>query len=174
MTMSEGDKHKRKLPRREARFTTASAEETQRLGERLGSFMQSGHLLLLTGDLGVGKTTFSKGVGRGLGVKDEMTSPTFTLIAEYEGRVPVAHMDLYRMAGNRRHLEEVGWDDYLESEYAVLVEWPMQGVQGLDDTLHVLMERTSWHHFHERALTCHAIGPQSTELLRKWVDAWQS
>ena len=81
----------------EMAFTTKSAAETQRLGRRLGALMKAGDVIFLTGDLGAGKTTFAKGVALGLGIREDVTSPTFTLVTEYEGRVPLAHMDLYRL-----------------------------------------------------------------------------
>nr|WP_054967951.1 tRNA (adenosine(37)-N6)-threonylcarbamoyltransferase complex ATPase subunit type 1 TsaE [Alicyclobacillus ferrooxydans] len=81
----------------EMAFTTRSAAETQRLGRQLGALMKAGDVIFLTGDLGAGKTTFAKGVALGLGIREDVTSPTFTLVTEYEGRVPLAHMDLYRL-----------------------------------------------------------------------------
>lgn len=81
----------------EMAFTTKSAAETQRLGRQLGALMKAGDVIFLTGDLGAGKTTFAKGVALGLGIREDVTSPTFTLVTEYEGRVPLAHMDLYRL-----------------------------------------------------------------------------
>lgn len=153
---------------------THAPEQTQALGQALGRLLGAGDVVLLSGDLGVGKTTFCKGVGRGLGVQDEMTSPTFTLIAEYEGRVPLAHMDLYRLAGNARRLDEMGWDDYVESDYAVLVEWPLESMQGLDDALHVRIEKPSFLRFHERTFVCRAVGAKSAPLLQEWMQTWQS
>lgn len=97
-------------------------EETQALGRYLGSLLEGGDVLALVGDLGAGKTTLTKALGQGLGVKEEMTSPTFTLIQEYEGRVPVYHFDTYRMEDPLEFLD-IGGEDYLYSEGVSIIEW---------------------------------------------------
>ncbi len=174
MEADKGRAKKHKPPREEAYFETSSPDETRRLGQSLGQHLRARDVVLLTGDLGSGKTTFCKGVGLGADVEDEITSPTFTLIAEYEGRIPLAHMDLYRIAGDPRKLDEIGWDDYVEGEYAVLVEWPLTALGGLDDVMHVQIERPSLMRFQSRRLHAIAVGTRSTELLKEWVTTWES
>jgi tRNA threonylcarbamoyladenosine biosynthesis protein TsaE len=100
-----------------------SAAQTHRLGQRLGELLQAGDVLLLEGTLGAGKTVFAQGVAAGLGIEDPVTSPTFTLIHEYEGRLPLYHADLYRLAGDS-DASAIGLDEYLWGNGVTLVEWP--------------------------------------------------
>ncbi len=99
---------------------THSAEETMAKSEALGKWMNGGEVLLLEGDLGAGKTTFTKGLAKGLEIKRNVNSPTFTIIKEYQGRLPLYHMDVYRLADSE---EDLGFDDYFEGEGVTVVEW---------------------------------------------------
>lgn len=101
-----------------------SPEETVAAGERLGRILPAGAVVALLGELGAGKTHFAKGVARGLGVAqpERVNSPTFVLVNEYAGRVPVYHMDAYRLTGEA-DLGELGFEEMLESGGVVLVEW---------------------------------------------------
>ncbi|MEX2430430.1 MAG: tRNA (adenosine(37)-N6)-threonylcarbamoyltransferase complex ATPase subunit type 1 TsaE [Dehalococcoidia bacterium] len=101
---------------------TASAEETQALGRRLGEAVHVGDLILLHGDLGAGKTTLTQGLAWGAGVQDYAHSPTFVLVHEYAGRVPVYHMDLYRIEGGLE-AQDLGIEEMLQDGVCV-VEWP--------------------------------------------------
>jgi len=100
---------------------TASAEETEAEGERLGRTLRPGDLLLLVGPLGAGKTTFVRGLARGAGSADAVASPTFVLVRNYRGRLPLAHVDLYRL-DRAPELRDLGLDELLD-EGAVVVEW---------------------------------------------------
>jgi tRNA threonylcarbamoyladenosine biosynthesis protein TsaE len=101
---------------------SGSSRETRRWGRRLGSIMTGGELIGLTGDLGVGKTCFVKGLARGLGLpEDQILSPTFTMIQEHRGRLPLFHIDLYRL--DRVALDDLGLREYLFSEGVAAVEW---------------------------------------------------
>jgi tRNA threonylcarbamoyladenosine biosynthesis protein TsaE len=104
-------------------FISHGAQQTQRLGARLGELLSPGDVLLLEGELGAGKTVFAQGVAQGLGITDPVTSPTFTLIHEYRGRLPLYHVDLYRL-GNAAEAADLGIEDYLYGEGVTLVEWP--------------------------------------------------
>lgn len=100
-----------------------SAEETYRLGHRLGSEAKKGDLFCLSGDLGVGKTVFTQGFAKGLGVEEAVSSPTFTIVQEYEGsRLPFYHFDVYRIA-DIEEMEEIGYEDYFYGDGVCLVEW---------------------------------------------------
>lgn len=105
------------------RITTHSAEETQRLGETLGRLLEPGDVAGLSGELGAGKTALAQGIGRGLGVDEPVSSPTFALVHEYAGRVPVWHLDTYRVA-SLDELIDLSWTDLLAGGGVVLVEWP--------------------------------------------------
>ena len=95
------------------KFVTNSQEETENLGARLAAGLMSGAVIAFTGDLGAGKTAFTRGLARGLGIPDRVTSPTFTIVNEYEGgRLPLFHFDMYRL-GSSDELFDIGWEDYL-------------------------------------------------------------
>lgn len=100
-----------------------SEEETFRLGMQLGKKAQKGDVFALLGDLGVGKTVFTKGVAAGLGISEPVNSPTFTIVQEYEGgRVPFYHFDVYRI-GDVEEMEEIGYEDYFYGQGVSFVEW---------------------------------------------------
>lgn len=102
--------------------TTHSQEETEALGERLGAAIEPGAVVLLRGDLGAGKTTFVRGLARGLGVDPaEVTSPTFVLINEYRGRLTLHHVDLYRIEGAA--VDDLGLEELADDGGAVVIEW---------------------------------------------------
>ncbi len=104
-------------------FTTHSATETEALGEQLASRLTGGEVIAYTGDLGAGKTAFTRGLARGLGITDRVTSPTFTIVNEYEGgRLPLFHFDMYRLSSSDE-LYDIGWEDYLARGGVCAVEW---------------------------------------------------
>lgn len=104
-------------------FTTHSAAETEALGERLAACLIGGEVIAYTGDLGAGKTAFTRGLARGLGITDRVTSPTFTIVNEYEGgRLPLFHFDMYRLSSSDE-LYDIGWEDYLARGGVCAVEW---------------------------------------------------
>lgn len=102
---------------------TNSPEETFRAGRKLGEKAKSGQVFTLTGDLGVGKTVFTQGLARGLGIEEPVNSPTFTIVQVYdEGRLPFYHFDVYRI-GDIEEMDEVGFEDYVMGEGVSLIEW---------------------------------------------------
>ncbi|MEH2958247.1 tRNA (adenosine(37)-N6)-threonylcarbamoyltransferase complex ATPase subunit type 1 TsaE [Candidatus Merdisoma sp. JLR.KK006] len=102
---------------------TFSEQETRTLGERLAAKAKPGSIYTLTGDLGVGKTAFTQGFAKGLGIDEPVNSPTFTIIQEYEdGRLPFYHFDVYRI-GNIDEMEEIGYEDYFYGKGVCLIEW---------------------------------------------------
>jgi tRNA threonylcarbamoyladenosine biosynthesis protein TsaE len=102
-------------------LTTTGAQETEAVGAAVGSVLRIGDLVVLTGDLGAGKTTFAKGLARALGVTQPVTSPTFTIVQEYDGRMPLAHVDVYRLE-RIQELHDLGFEELLEGR-VTLVEW---------------------------------------------------
>lgn len=104
------------------RVVSKSAEDTRKLGKTIGEKLQGGDIVVLIGELGTGKTTMIKGICEGLEVRDPVESPTFTLINEYRGRVPVYHVDCYR-EGRVEEWIELGISEYLYSDSVVLIEW---------------------------------------------------
>ena len=99
---------------------TQSVEETQKVAYAIGKWVKPGMILTLEGDLGAGKTTFTKGLAKGLDIKRNVNSPTFTIIKEYQGRLPLYHMDVYRLENGA---DEIGLDDYLYGEGVCVIEW---------------------------------------------------
>ena len=102
---------------------TFSADETYEYGRKMGAEARPGDVYCLTGDLGVGKTVFTQGFAAGLGVEESVSSPTFTIIQEYEGeKMPFYHFDVYRI-GDVEEMDEIGFDDYIYGEGVCLIEW---------------------------------------------------
>jgi len=112
-------------------FITNSENETEELGSRLAEKLESGTVIAFTGDLGAGKTAFTRGLARGLGITERVTSPTFTIVNEYEGgRLPLFHFDMYRL-GSSDELFDIGWEDYLTRGGVCAVEWSENVVDAL-------------------------------------------
>ncbi|WP_276857887.1 tRNA (adenosine(37)-N6)-threonylcarbamoyltransferase complex ATPase subunit type 1 TsaE [Intestinimonas timonensis] len=121
---------------------TNSPSETEALGESLAGQLEPGTVIAFTGDLGAGKTAFVRGLARGLGVQERVTSPTFTIVNEYEGgRLPLFHFDMYRL-GSADELFDIGWEDYLARGGVCAVEWSENVSDALDnDCLRVDIRR---------------------------------
>jgi tRNA threonylcarbamoyladenosine biosynthesis protein TsaE len=101
---------------------THSADETIALGEKIGTCLQKGDIIAMQGTLAAGKTTITKGIARALGVQDTITSPTFCLISEYEGRIPLYHMDVYRLDGPEDFIN-LGVNDMIYGKGISIIEW---------------------------------------------------
>ena len=122
-------------------FITHSPEETEKIGEALAKSLQSGTILAYRGDLGAGKTAFTRGLARGLGCKETVTSPTYTIVNEYlGGRLPLFHFDMYRLASSD-DLWDIGWEDYLDREGVCAVEWSENVQDAMEDAITVTIEK---------------------------------
>ena len=121
---------------------THSPDETRALGRKLAQALQGGTVVAFTGDLGAGKTAFVSGMAEGLGIEERVTSPTFTIVNEYEGgRLPLFHFDMYRL-GSADELFHIGWEDYLARNGVCAVEWSENVEEALDgDTIRVEISR---------------------------------
>lgn len=97
-------------------------ENTRQIGEKLGKMLFPGSIICLVGDLGVGKTTMTQSLAKSLEVDDYITSPTFTIVNEYEGRMPLYHFDVYRI-GCSEEMYDIGFDEYIDSEGVCIIEW---------------------------------------------------
>ena len=116
-----------------SRYITNSEEETQALGRRLGRALGPGAVVAFTGDLGAGKTAFTRGLAAGLDIPGRVTSPTFTIVNEYEGgRLPLFHFDMYRL-GSSEELFDIGWEDYLSRGGVCAVEWSENVADALEE-----------------------------------------
>lgn len=110
-----------------------SPEDTEGIGARLAEQLEPGAVVAFTGDLGAGKTAFTRGLARGLGIPDRITSPTFTIVNEYEGgRLPLFHFDMYRL-GSADELFDIGWEDYLRRGGVCAVEWSENIADALEE-----------------------------------------
>lgn len=135
-------------------YETNSPDETFNIGEEFGKKAEKGQIIALTGDLGVGKTLFSKGFAKGLGITEAVSSPTFTIVKVYEGgRLPFYHFDVYRIA-DPDEMDEIGLDDYLFGEGASLIEWA-DLIEELipDEAVRVLIEKDPSKGFDYRKIT---------------------
>ena len=122
-------------------FTTNSPAETEKLGERLAAVLPAGTVLAYRGDLGAGKTAFTRGLARGLGYTEPVTSPTYTIVNEYlGGRLPLFHFDMYRLHSSD-DLWDIGWEDYLDRNGVCAVEWSENVREALEDPVTVRIEK---------------------------------
>lgn len=123
-------------------LTLNNSNETIALGERMAADLRPGDVVVLNGDLGAGKTTFTKGIAKGLGIKEIIKSPTFTIIHEYQdGRIPLYHMDAYRLENGGA--EDLGLDEYFDGDGVSVVEWAQFAEDELpDEFLAITFKRT--------------------------------
>jgi len=134
-----------------------SVAETEALGAALAARLTPGSVVAFTGDLGAGKTAFTRGLARGLGVTERVTSPTFTIVNEYEGgRLPFFHFDMYRLAGSDE-LFDIGWEDYLARGGVCAVEWSEKVADALDPSVQVDIRRGATEN--QRILTIQGAQP---------------
>jgi tRNA threonylcarbamoyladenosine biosynthesis protein TsaE len=135
-------------------YETHSEEETAALGERLGQQALPGQVFCLNGDLGVGKTVFTKGFAKGLGIDEVISSPTFTIKKSYEeGRIPLCHFDVYRIE-DEDEMEEIGYEDEFYGDGVSLVEWA-ENIRGIlpEDAVEVTIEKDLEKGFDYRRIT---------------------
>jgi len=149
---------------------TKNEEELLALGERLGHLLQKDDVLILTGELGAGKTTFTKGLAKGLDIRQMIKSPTYTLIREYtKGRLPLFHMDMYRIEESGG-ASEIGLEEYFHREGVVMVEWANFIEEELPmNRLIISIEQTS---LTTRTITMTAIGEEYEKWLNQFEGWW--
>lgn len=123
-------------------YTTNSPQETENVGQALAQKLKPGTVIAYEGDLGAGKTAFTRGLARGLGATERVTSPTYTIVNEYvSGRLPLFHFDMYRL-GSSDELFDIGWEDYLQRGGICAVEWSENVSDALENALTVRIEKT--------------------------------
>ena len=148
-----------------------NADQTHRLGALLGGLLRAGDVVLLEGPLGAGKTALTQGIGAGLAVSDTINSPTFTLLKEYAGRLPLYHFDLYRIE-DPEELFALGFEDYFGGDGVCVVEWADRGIAADGATpwpaswLRIVITADGASH---RTLTCSSAGTRGEELLRAFA-----
>ena len=131
-------------------YLSHSVEETEAIAEELGRHLTGGSVVAYRGGLGMGKTAFTRGLARGLGCRGRVTSPTFTIVNEYDGPTPLFHFDVYRLE-DAEALFDIGWDDYLDRSGVCAVEWSENIAEFIpDDAVTVTIERCAqqedWRH----------------------------
>ena len=121
-------------------YLSHSPEETEHIGEELGRTLHAGSVVAYRGGLGMGKTAFTRGLARGLGCRGRVTSPTFTIVNEYSGDIPLFHFDMYRLGGEDE-LFDIGWEDYLARGGVCAVEWSENVEDSLEGAITVTIEK---------------------------------
>ena len=120
---------------------TQSPEQTELLGKKLAAFLRPGDVIAYYGDLGAGKTAFTRGLAAGLGIREAVTSPTYTIVNEYlSGRMPLFHFDMYRLSSSEE-LFDIGWEDYLARGGVCAVEWSENVADALTDAISITIEK---------------------------------
>ena len=124
-------------------FITNGPEETELLGQHLGKQLMGGEIIAYVGGLGAGKTAFTRGLAKGLDICQRVTSPTYTIVNEYEGgRLPLFHFDMYRL-GSSDDLFDIGWEDYLLRSGVCAVEWSENVADAMENAIFVRLEKIS-------------------------------
>ena len=124
-------------------FLTTTPEQTEALGERLAAALHGGEIIAYRGELGAGKTAFTRGLARGLGISMRVASPTYTIVNEYTGgRLPLFHFDMYRLH-DADDLFDIGWEDYLERGGVCAVEWSENVAEAMTGAITVTIEKTA-------------------------------
>ncbi len=122
-------------------YTTHTPSETEAIGFALGETIKSGSIIAYRGDLGAGKTAFTRGLARGLGCREIVTSPTYTIVNEYlGGRIPLFHFDMYRLRSSD-DLFDIGWEDYLDRGGVCAVEWSENVDDAMEDAIYITIEK---------------------------------
>ena len=120
---------------------TKSPEQTELLGKKLAAFLRPGDVIAYYGDFGAGKTAFTRGLAAGLGIREAVTSPTYTIVNEYlSGRMPLFHFDMYRLSSSEE-LFDIGWEDYLARGGVCAVEWSENVADALTDAISITIEK---------------------------------
>ena len=123
-------------------YITHSPAETEAIGAALGAKLNPGAVIAYRGDLGAGKTAFTRGLARGLGYREPVTSPTYTIVNEYlGGRLPLFHFDMYRLRSSE-DLWDIGWEDYLDRGGVCAVEWSENVADALEDAISITIHKT--------------------------------
>ena len=122
-------------------YITNSPAETEAIGAALGKIIPPGAIIAYRGDLGAGKTAFTRGLARGLGCREIVTSPTYTIVNEYlGGRIPLFHFDMYRLRSSD-DLFDIGWEDYLDRGGVCAVEWSENVDDAMEDAIYITIEK---------------------------------
>jgi len=145
-------------------FKSHNSNETKNLGKKLGKLLRKGDLIALDGDLGAGKTCLVQGIALGLNSKDDVTSPSFSLIKEYSGDIPIYHFDLYRLENNER-IEDLGYEEYFFGNGITLIEWAEKIQKYLPEQMLKIMIKMNNKNNHVRTILIEATGKRYKEII---------
>lgn len=145
------------------KYHSGSAEETVKLGQKLGRILQKNDTVCLAGDLGTGKTAFTGGIAKAIGVDGYITSPTFTIINEYEGMLPLYHFDVYRI-NSSDEMFEIGYDEYVSGDGITVIEWA-DNIRDIlpDERIEVFIEKDDPNNPDSRLITMRFHGHRTSE-----------
>lgn len=148
-------------------ITLDGLDSTKEFGLKLGSILKSGDFICLTGDLGAGKTTLSKSIAKGLGVEDDVTSPTFNIISEYKGRENLYHFDVYRIL-DEEAMYDLGYEEYFYGDGVCIVEWASQ-IEDLIPEDHLWLDIRLGENIDKREVFISAKGDRSNSIVRELI-----
>ena len=148
-------------------ITLDGLDKTEELGVKLGKLLDKGDFVCLTGDLGAGKTTLSKSIAKGLGVEDDVTSPTFNIISEYKGRVELYHFDVYRIL-DEEAMYDLGFEEYFYGDGVCLVEWASQ-IENLIPEDHIWIDLRLGDNINKREVYISAKGNRSNSIVEELI-----
>lgn len=147
------------------KFELNGLKDTEEFGKRLGNVLKKGDIVCLNGDLGAGKTTLTKSIGIGLGVSEYITSPTFALINEYDGRLKVYHFDVYRLE-NIDELDDLGFDEYFFGDGVCIIEWA-EKIEGMLPKEIIVLNIEKGEESDKRVVSIAGSGSRYKEVLRE-------
>ncbi len=154
------------------KLLSESEQQTREIAERLGQLLSVGDVLCLYGSLGAGKTVFASGISKGIGVSDRVNSPTFTILNQYMGKIPLYHFDVYRI--NSQEFLDIGGDEYLDGDGVVLIEWP-QNISGMLPRsrleIYINYDCVSTENINKREIIFKPFGERYEELAQKLMEA---
>jgi len=149
---------------------TFSENETEKLGKKIGRLAWPGMIILLKGDLGTGKTVLTRGLARGLGIEEPITSPTYTLLHQYHGRLPLYHFDIYRLTAPEE-MYDLGYEEFFYGQGVSVVEWPerMEDLRP-DEYLEIIIEKNPGHEGDERIIRIFPVGEDYKNIAKELMD----
>ena len=149
---------------------TKFEKDTERLGQKTGKLAWPGMIILLRGDLGTGKTVLTRGIARGLGIEEPVTSPTYTLIHQYDGRLPLYHFDIYRL-GDAEEMYDLGYEEFFYGQGVSVVEWPerMEDL-GPNEYLEIRIDKKPLNREEERIIRVFPIGEEYEKFVKDLMD----
>ncbi|MFU0782894.1 MAG: tRNA (adenosine(37)-N6)-threonylcarbamoyltransferase complex ATPase subunit type 1 TsaE [Thermoanaerobacterium thermosaccharolyticum] len=146
-------------------FKTKSPNETEKIGFKLGSLLKRGSIVLISGELGVGKTVFTKGIAKGMGIDDYVTSPTFMIVNEHLGDIPLYHFDVYRI-DDYTELYDIGYEEYFYGDGVCVIEWP-EKIKPLIPKENIFIRMNMGDTFDERTIEIVSNGEKYDEVVKE-------